>query len=544
MPALIQPAPHEFAANYLITEDGLAPFFAADRRVKEGDGSQVASFVSEGERWVVKLYYQGSGIVHPGDQLPGGTDWRLGEMREFRLTIARHSDEDPVGEQDFNAHLAPRWQGMEVRRSDGRVTEYSVPPQVEEGVNVRVQGSNIEFSRYLPLLQRAADAVGIRGRYFDAPHKHSNIQDAERYVRVHWKDSGPIHARDGPIASMGHLLESDRAGYRKIVQNDDDEQGRNVPGYYHTVTLGTRRIREAFPTHQLPKEVKHYYAREAATKSEKGPLAHPKLGVSYQVSRWDETLGATQTDIEQLETELDQTLLSVLAESGLDIAPSQDDGPYVRDAYFGATLSDNGPEPVALDLTTIKSTQESVVIKYLADGLTDVQFETLETLVTDGGIVSTGDIASQNDRHVGSVRRALRDLEELVEWKYGQVSLRSDYIAELVHQAVEEARDAFRRVVDTSATAVEAAQRGLDETMSVFVAWAARHDVDVNDVLNSREARMRLRFGRADRETRRAIREGFRIWTDANLPPERYRMARVQFGDGSVSQAWRYLDPG
>jgi radical SAM superfamily enzyme YgiQ (UPF0313 family) len=77
----------------------------------------------------------------------------------------------------------------------------------------------------------------------------------ERSVRVHWKDSGPIHAYDGPIPSMSHLLESDRAGHRKNVQNDDDEQGPNVSGYYHTVTLGPWRIPEAFPIQQLLKEL-------------------------------------------------------------------------------------------------------------------------------------------------------------------------------------------------------------------------------------------------------------------------------------------------
>lgn len=35
---------HEFTANFLFTEQGLVPFFAADRQVKAGDGSQTATF--------------------------------------------------------------------------------------------------------------------------------------------------------------------------------------------------------------------------------------------------------------------------------------------------------------------------------------------------------------------------------------------------------------------------------------------------------------------------------------------------------------------
>lgn len=347
----IVPAPHEFAANFLFNEHGLAPFFAIDRWVKEGDGSQRGAFTDQGEEWTVTLFYQSSNIVHPGNRLPSGTEWRLDEMREFRLKIARHEEEDQAGEQSFNAHLAPRWSGMGAESKDGTTHQIPVPDGLKEAVNVRVQGSNIEFGRYQRLLRKAASAVGIRSEYSEDPHEFSNVQDAERYVRVHREKSGPVHARNGPIASMGHLLEHDRQGYRKVVQNDEDGHGRTLPGYYHTVTLGPRRIREAFPTHALPKEVKHYRAREAGSLPDDSPLAHPNIGVFYQVSRWDDTLGASAESLEQLERELDQTLLSVLADAGLDIAPERGDGPLVEDAYFEIEPTESGPDPVSLDLT-------------------------------------------------------------------------------------------------------------------------------------------------------------------------------------------------
>jgi len=86
-----------------------------------------------------------------------------------------------------------------------------------------------------------------------------------------------------------------------------------------------------------------------------------------------------------------------------------------------------------------------------------------------------------------------------------------------------------------------AAERGLSESMSAFVAWAARHDVDVN---GARQAHMELRFNEAGREAARAIREGVRIWTDVGMKPEHYRQVRVRFGDGSRSVAWRWLQTG
>jgi len=542
----IDPSWHEYAANLLFVEDGLAPYFAVDSQVKAGGGSQRARFEVAGESWVVKLYYQDSGIVHPGPSTPTGTEFRLDEIREFRFHVSRASDEDPVGEQSFNAHLAPRWQGMKVEKDDGTRFEMSVPDELEEGVNVRIQGSNINAFRYSKLLKRAAEAVGISMGYFENPLEFSNTQDAERYVRLHTNASGPVHGRDGPLAKMGHLLEDDRSGYRKVVQNDEDEHGRQLPGYYHTVTLGPERVQEAFPSHELPVEVKHYYAREAYERDEDDPLAHPKVGVSYQVSRWDDTLGADQEALAQLERELDRVLHAVLIDADLDVAPEHGHGPFVEDAYFDAEPADGFEEPPTLNLSHIHHEQESVVIKHLKDGLSPVQWESLETLVTDGGEVSPADIAEEHDRHADSVRSALRRMDDLVEREYGSVSLRSTYVAELVHDAVQQAREAVRDATAAGAKALEAAERGLDERTSAFLAFCGKYDIDVQD---RRDARLRLRFGELDPDADPApaflAKTAFRMWTDAKQDAARFRTATVEWrrpdGGRRAVDAWRLL---
>ena len=233
----IETAPHEFTANYLYNQFGLSPYFACDRVVEEGDGSVAGEFNDSGERWVTKLSYQSSNIVHPGETTPRGTEFRIQTIREYRLKVARYPDEDSVGEQDFTAHLAPRWVGMKGESKSGKVSQIPVPEGFGEGVNIRASGSNIEFERYEPLLRLAFEAVGVSGSYFTEIHPYSNILDAERYVRVHKDESGPIHARTGPISSLAHVLEHDRRGRRKLDQRDDDLHQRNLPGFYHTVTL-------------------------------------------------------------------------------------------------------------------------------------------------------------------------------------------------------------------------------------------------------------------------------------------------------------------
>ncbi|WP_244605368.1 MarR family transcriptional regulator [Halorhabdus rudnickae] len=541
---LIETAPHEFAAHYLFTRYGMEPFFAIDSRIKEGDGSQRGSFEYRGEKWDVSLSSRDSGLAHPGSHLPSGTEFQLESMREFDLHV--QSAEDPIAERSFHAHIAPRWQGMESENGQ----EISIPDSVDEGVNIHIQGSNIEFTEYLSLIKSADESVGISRHYFLRAHEFSTILDAERYVRVHEEDSGSVHARDGPLAQLGHLLENDRSGRRKLVQFDSDERGRDQPGYYHTTTLGPKQVREAFPDHGLPKEIKHYYAREAVSLDSDRSVAHPKVGVSYQRSFWDEPLGASKADIDTLNEELEETLLSVLSEAGLPVRPGM--GTYVEDAYFQPAESDRERNLVELDFTQIKHRQESVVIKHLADGISPTAWDTLEVLVTDGGEVSPKDIAEEADRHPGSVRRALDQIPELVEHEYGSVSLRSKYIADLVHDAVREAKEATRRAAEAGAKAMEAAEKGLDETTSAFIAWAAKHDIDLQD---RDSGPLRLEFGAVD-EVRRLLREGYELWTGADMPAERFRMATVRYkqetdaGYESVdatevqsytTEAWRYL---
>lgn len=539
MMQLIDPAPHEFAANFVFDEHGLDPYFAADSQVKAGGGSQNGRFEHDGDRWVVKLYYQTSGLLPPdGGKTPAGTPWQIEQVREFRIQVKLSGD--PVGKKRFNAHISPRWQGLKAEKSDGYVTKVSVPADIEEGVNVRVSGANIPFEKYQSLLQEATEAIGIKRWYFKSPHPFSNVVDAARYVRLHTDHSGPVHARDGPIAKMGHLLEDDRSGYRKLVQNDQNNRGERLPGNYHTVTLGPKRVREAFPDHTFPREIKHYYAREALSFTKDHPLRHPKMEVAYQRSKWDGKIGVDEID--SLEAQLDQTIYSVLAEAGIQVhVGAEGGGPYFSDAYFKLE-NINRPEEwiYNMDLARIRHDQESVVLKYLADGLSPVDWENLSTLVTDGGELSPTDLAGQNGRHVDSVRRSLRRMEDLLDREYGRVRLRSPFIAGLLHRKIELARQATRDAAEATAKVAYAAERGLDEHTSAFIAWAAAMGVEVDD---KQDARLKIRMNEFEdfKRIRRHLKQGYELWINAGQDPMRFREAKVYTGERTITTAWQLL---
>ncbi|MEF8800170.1 MAG: hypothetical protein V5A56_03955 [Halolamina sp.] len=82
---------------------------------------------------------------------------------------------------------------------------------------------------------------------------------------------------------------------------------------------------------------------------------------------------------------------------------------------------------------------------------------------------------------MGSVRRALSRIEGLVEQEYGSVSLRSTHVAEMVHDSVQEMREASRDLTEAAGQALLSAERGLDDATSALMTWCAKHGVDVDN---------------------------------------------------------------
>jgi len=169
-------------------------------------------------------------------------------------------------------------------------------------------------------------------------------------------------------------------------------------------------------------------------------------------------------------------------------------------------------------------------------GLSAIEQEALGTLVTDGGHVSPDDIADDHGRHIDAVYRALGRMDDLVDREYGSVSLKSTYVAELVHDAIQQAETAVSRAVDATSNALEAADRGLDEKTSAFIAWAETHGLNFDE----KDDGVNVRLGEVDadsqkdarKEARRILREGFKRWRDMNRDEVKYRLgswkARVE----------------
>jgi hypothetical protein len=524
---LIEPQDHEFTAHFNY-DNGLDAWFAFDSIVKQHDGSYETTTEALGETWDVTLYYQDSAIIPPrGGVTRNGTTIEHTEIREFRLKLEA---QDEVGEKKVNYHIRPRWQKMRVQPDEGEEHVLSVPRTLvsdSDAINVRVSGSNINFGDYGDLLMCAASACDVSGHHFVESQRHesSNIQDGAMYVRVHEDVSGSIHARTGPLVQLAHVLENDREGYRKLVQNDSNERNQRLPGYYHTVTLGPSRVHAVFPNHELPVECKHYYAREALDRPSDSPLAHPKLEVAYQQSRWDETLHLTDGNLAQLHEELTEWLYAILNDAGLDLRAGGNT--YVADQYFAAENHTTTASLITLNLSEVRHEQESVVFKHFGDGLAPTDKDTLEMLVTDGGSISPQDIAETTGRHEDTVYDALGRMNRLVEHTYGEVSLKSTYVSELVADALEQADSAVGRAFKTATAAVDAAERGLDQATSAFYAWCSKHGVDNTFGGDSPT----IDLGEVDsiKEVREIIRMGFNHWQAMGREDLTFKQATVKW---------------
>lgn len=526
------PAWHEADANLVFDdrgdacEHGLEPFYAAESIIRANDGSARARFDLDGRDYVATLYYQNSGI---GALNHYSCD--LSTIREFRIKWECVEDGDDVGERSGGIHLAPRTPYMV--DSDGE--SISTPGDLV-GVNCRVQGSNVPLPQYAELLHRATKALGFDARYFDPDRLHpeySNIQDAARYVRIVRDESGPLHATEGALARVSKLLANDREGYRKHVANDTE-----VPGYYHTTTIGTKRASELVPQHHLAKEFKHYLPRDSESFDPEDPLYHPKVEVALQASRIDDHVRWGERD--RVARELDEALVNVLAwedfpvtdeqlaKSSLDGGPARGGrGPYVEDQYFEPVTERRQCRVVDDPTPDISDHQEHIVIKHLVDGLEDSDIDLLDVLVSDGGRIGPKDVAVETDWHLDTIYRAIERLDDLVEHSYDELSLHSHHVAQRVAEAVDHARTHAEDAATTLAKTLER-ETGMTIEGDFLVEWFDRWGVEVED---RREARLKLRFGRLPGvsigDFKSILKDGRYAWLKSGWDPLRFNDADV-----------------
>lgn len=448
----LKTAPHELDVNFITgthpdpgTPDfGLKSYYALHsiRSEYDGwktDGKPSREFNFNGHRWAAVLDYQDSGL----DPMPS-PEFSIQSVKEYRLYFvckdSPHYEERPADQQDRTkggtVHVAPRWPGL---TSDGEPV--SVPDYGAPYVNYEMQGSNIPHEDYHDLLKRLLDSFDISPRYVDRPHPDSNIQDLARYVRPRRGESGPIFAPDGPIARAHTLIQGDRSGFRKHV-----EDHREIPGYYITASVESDKADNLIRGHSLGKELKHYYPNHPDKFNQNEAPHHPKFEVSYQTSLTDETLRWSELD--DATRELDETILNALDWAG--IAPTADAGIWCdHDPYWQVQNTHASRKLVPDPLPDIEDEQEHRVMQLWGD-MTQSDRDVTEMLLTDGGKVSPQEAADQTGNSYRTVREVVSRLEGLITHTYGEMEIESKKIQQELLKRVRAAGERFEQEIGSS----------------------------------------------------------------------------------------------
>lgn len=490
METFVRPQCHEFDAHFHLVEYGLTPYYALTDVRKEHDwtvdGKPTGSFEYDGESWRVCLDFDDQPIVPWSHQ-----SYELDSAYLYRIYFVC-ADETYDGERADRSKrvkggtitIKPRWPNMQRREQaddddDGEWTGpiVDVDGYMDLGVpylDAQVQASNIDFERYPGLLAEVAAAFGIPRRYFDDFYETSNMGDAAVYYRFDRDSSGPVYAPDGPIARIHSLLESDRRGYRKHV-----EDNRDRPGDYVSSEVDSDRAGKVIRGHRIAKEIKHYYMRDPDVYDPDEFGYHPKLEVGFQTAQTDRTIYWERDDGEldrhDLRRELKEMLVNVTSWAGLDITGGDH---FFDDAYFKSGQTENrSVKLVDCPLPDIESEQEQVVMRLWGDMKPSDRAVT-ELLLSDGGEVAPKDAADQTGFSYRTIRRVVDRLEGFVRHTYGQLEIESEYAAQAMVKRVRAAEQQFRREIGNSVMQLADDAQGVEN--DALAKFRRRYEVGVD----------------------------------------------------------------
>ena len=491
-------APHEGDLHLIFDDGGLKPYYAMDRIRKDHDGwktegKPTATIDFDGKTWALCYDYDTDNPLDPWES----ESYTLQTVPEFRFYLVAKDDLYDGERADQSSRIRggtitvrPRWPGM---THNGGTPVRGIPNLGGPYIDVQIQVSNIDHTRYDELVREVFSAFGLPQRYFSDPHQTSNWNDIARYVRIHRDHSGPIYGAKGPIARLHQVIESDRSGYRQHT-----EDHRKLPGYMVKTMVSDDRAREIVAGHTLGKEVKHYYPRDPSFYEPGDALYHPKLEVSYQSSKTDETV--YWSDTEDALREIEETILNVLDWSELPIAGGK---PYISDDYFSANDGrKRSRKIVACPLPEIEDAQENAVMKIWGD-MTASDTAVIDHLLTDGGSTSMTKAADATGYSYRTIRAVVDRCSEVIRHSYGELELASKHQRDMLLSRIRAAEDNFKNTIEDAA--MTAAETASDLSRSKWSEVRQRYNATVDHDPSDCRKKISVGYVAEDRQEARNI---------------------------------------
>jgi molybdenum-dependent DNA-binding transcriptional regulator ModE len=494
------------------------------------EGKPTRDVQFDGDQYATAFDYDENGL----DQWEN-PDFQIETPRDFRFYfVAKDSphysgetaDSDPRV-QGGTITVRPRWPDM---TSDGKPVR-GVPELGGPYIDVQIQASNIPHEQYRELAQRVISAYPINSRYFDAEKVHpmSNVQDLAYYARLRRGSSGPIFAADGPISRIHNVIQGDRSGYRKHV-----EDHRKIPGYYITSQITGAKAPEMVRGHELGKEVKHYYPNHPDEYDPDEAPHHPKLEVSYQTSTTDDTV--YWDELKESRRELEETALNVLEWSGIATDAAAD--VFVTfDPFWDVENTHEARRIVSDPLPEIKDEQEARVMDLWGD-MTGADRDVTELLLSDGGTVEPKEAAEKTGNSYRTIRRVIDRMEGMIDHHYGEMEIVSKHVQQQLLERVRAAGDSFETAIGSAMMDLADAA---DERVSTM--WGRiRREYSITVRENVEDCRQLLKIGYQPADYREAMEMTRRIRTALqDAGKALYGVAvEVRYQDGS-SDTFRHL---
>lgn len=542
-------APHE-AGCYLWYPGTLAPYWALSGAMT---GAPFQGYIPEDdplevelpthpdggqETWRFHAYYQ-QGSIEP---LPEFDLDDTNSMYEWRL-IGRGA-----GERKASFHIRPRFQGMSISTPWEQLwADLEADPGAEpEGVDVSVNGSNVEFDQFPRILQAAVgaivDAAGAnwRSHHLDSSQidaEHSTITTYERYVRLSREFSKTLVQSDGYFMQLMHLLASTRG--TEITYKADNSE---VVGYNHRLLLPRKSARE-LPWLTRGVQLKVYHPKHTRQDPDSGdPLAHPKFGVLFKKGQPPRDDGAgprlNKSGVpwrkrDELTHELEETITNTLEHAGV---PTDPNVAFVPDEHFRAAPTERDLRLYDDPTPAIEVDREAAVARVVMDA-TDADEDLLDVLA-DGGELHYTEAADRAGYAESTVYRFLQRLDGVVQSDNGILRWTCRKVADDVREILQTAERQHEAQVKAISNLLEMNPRVAEKTSGALQKWLIRYAGDLaenpdDDTLRITLATMcsRFRAGDAWPWLGEVLSEGLKAWVAAGRDARRFKNATITYLD-------------
>jgi transposase len=468
----ISPKLHEFSGALLFSdsEDNHRAYWAIVSQFEPDLDERLGPFEFKGETWEItaeKTKYWASGIAAP--------DESFDTYNEYQIHV--HAD-DGLKERKCNFQFKIAL--PDARKTNGN--RISLPKDMPNGLRVQFQASNLDREELLQLLKALARHMDVNTEYFatEKIHQWSRIYQFAHYVRLdRTRGEEAIVNRGGIMDRLASFGVSSRG--RGDYKWDNEE----VMGHRTAVGLDESTWTKLMGrNHDLGKRAKYYHpkqVRSESTSASSDALRDPKLEIQLSA---DYTPGTVPWhDLEEVSSEIEETLINVLNWSGLPVRA--DPRLYRSDDYFDIQESKNPEIEIVGDATeNLAEAEQNLAVAHFARGDATTAERKVIAKLTDGGDNrSVSELADETSVSESTVYRAIERYSEILDLAEGHLSFGDSVIRE----KFEELLGTVSEVADWAAGGVRqlvGLEDGILDADSVLGRWARRHGIAVENSID------------------------------------------------------------